>query len=138
MARRKPHKEQIGLDLWPREHDLPPRWDGLPVQWGEWDDTGGAFICPPPTPDPCQQCGSTRPQLFNIGRIWTTPDTRPPTIGGPPRGDTRHLIGIISAFRCPACGHDSVTDHKGSQWNLDQTDYTEDGSWDVTIPTRPR
>ena len=23
--------QQVGLDLWPREHDLPPRWDGLAI-----------------------------------------------------------------------------------------------------------
>lgn len=32
--------QQGALDLWPREHDLPPRWDGLPVQWGDWTDGG--------------------------------------------------------------------------------------------------
>ena len=40
--------QQLGLDLWAREHDLPPRWDGLLVEWGDWDDIGRMFICPPP------------------------------------------------------------------------------------------
>ncbi|OYN76835.1 hypothetical protein [Mycolicibacterium sphagni] len=28
--------EQTELPLWERKHDLPPRWDGMPVEWGEW------------------------------------------------------------------------------------------------------
>ena len=39
--------QQVGLDLWPREHDLPPRWGGLPVAWGDWTDTAAVIICPP-------------------------------------------------------------------------------------------
>ncbi len=39
--------QQACLDLWPREHDLPPRWDGLPVEWGDWSDTTNVIISPP-------------------------------------------------------------------------------------------
>lgn len=122
------------FDLWAREHDLPPRWDGLPVVWGAWDDTGRVFVCPPPKPESCDRCGSARPRLFNVGRIWTDPETAPAAIGLARLRRGRHLIGIISAFRCPACGHDSVLDHENRNWDLDETDYTDDGSWDTSRP----
>lgn len=127
----------MGFDLWPREHDLPPRWDGMPVVWGGWDDTGHAFVCPPAKPDSCDRCASTRPRLLNVGRIWNDPETAP-TATGPVRLNGRRPIGTIAAFRCPGCGHDRVLDHENQAWDLDPTDYGEDGSWDITAPCRPR
>lgn len=125
--------EQLGLELWAREHDLPPRWDGLLVEWGDWDDTGRMFICPPPKrPSRCGQCGSTRPRLICTGRVWTDPATSPPAIGRARMRRGRHLVGMMSAFRCPDCEHDSVLDSNGQEWDLDETDYTDDGSFDVT------
>lgn len=129
---------QSGLDLWPREHDLPPYWDGLAVEWGEWDDTGRGFMCPPPKPERCGRCDSVRPRLFNVGRIWTNPATAPPAIGPARLRRGKHLVGIITAFRCLDCYHDRVLDHAGQNWDLDETDYTDDGSWDITAPGRPQ
>lgn len=137
MKRGPRNLDQLGLELWPREHDLPPRWDGLPVEWGCWDDTGRAFMCPPPKPQRCARCGSEHPRLINVGRLWTDPATAPPAIGPTRLRRGRHLVGVISAFRCPDCGHDSVLDHLGNEWDLDETDYTDDGSWDVTASGRP-
>lgn len=121
---------QPALELWPRDHDLPPRWDGLPVEWGKWDDTAGMFICPPPRrPEQCEACRSTQPPLINIGRVWTDPATAPPAIGRARLDKGRHLVGTITAFRCPDCEQDTVLDSETS-WILDETDYTDDGSWD--------
>ncbi|GAB4987866.1 hypothetical protein BB737_00380 [Mycobacterium avium subsp. hominissuis] len=129
--------EQVGLDLWPQEHDLPPRWDGLPVEWGEWEDTAGVFVCPPPRkPDRCDHCDSTRAPLISAGRIWTDPKTAPPAVGQARFRHGRHLVGSITAFRCPDCGHDSVLDPNGQHWDLDPTDYTDGGSWDNTRSER--
>jgi hypothetical protein len=129
--------EQVGLGLWPREHDLPPRWDGLPVEWGDWADTDGVFICPPPRrPDRCGSCGCTLPRLISLGRIWTDPATAPPGIGHARMQRGRHLVGIITAFRCVECRHDSVLDNE-QWWDLDVTDYTDDGSWDIAAHGRP-
>lgn len=121
------------LDLWPRTHDLPPRWDGLPVQWGAWSSTGEVFMCPPRRvrSESCDRCGSTDARMINVGRVWTDPDTAPPAIGRARLRRGRHPVGVLSAFRCPGCGHDSVLDPNGQLWDLDDTDYTDDGSWNV-------
>lgn len=123
--------QQASLDLWPRQHDLPPRWDGLPVQWGAWTDTAGMFLCPPPRhPERCARCGTTAAALINTGRIFTDQASAPPAIGRARLKGGRHLVGLISAFRCPRCEHDRVLDPAGQEWELDATDYTDDGSWD--------
>lgn len=121
--------EQLGLELWAREHDLPPRWDGLIAEWGDWDDTGRVFICPPPRKAPrCGRCGSVRPALICVGRLWTDPAAGPAAIGRARMRGGRHLVGSVSALRCPDCGHDTVTDPSGQEWDLDETDYTAAGS----------
>lgn len=120
--------DQTVLPLWPRQHDLPPRWDGMPVEWGNWTDTDDIFICPPPKPEKCEHCRSTRPPLMNLGRIWTDPATTPAIGGG------RQIVANLAALRCPDCRRDHVlllAHGEWQAWNLDETDYTDDGSWDV-------
>lgn len=118
--------DQVELELWPRHHDLPPRWDGLPVTWGDWKDAGTVFICPPPKKaDSCSRCGSTAPHRMACGRIQAEPAT------------DLSVIGIITAFRCKDCDHDHVLDHAGNQWDLDPSDYTDEGSFEH-LPTHPR
>lgn len=124
--------EQPGLELWPREHDLPPRWDGLPIEWDQWREPPTVFLCPPPRqPEHCDHCGSTAPQSMSIGRIWTDPATAPPAISRARMRRGRHLVGIITAFRCDDCTHDTVLDPSGVLWDLDITDYSDEGSWDT-------
>lgn len=134
MSRNDPSPaEQLDFELWPREHDLPARWDGLPVQWGEWEDTDDMFICPPPAhPTRCGKCGSARPRWICTGCLWTDPSTAPPAIGRARMRHGRHLVGMMSAFRCPDCEHDTVLDPNGQEWDLDPTDYTDEGSFDIT------
>ena len=123
---------QPALELWPRDHDLPLRWDGLPVQWGTWSDTSGVMICPPPKqPDRCAHCGSAAAALINIGRIWTDKHSAPTAIGRSRMRGGKHLVGLLTVFRCPACEHDHVLDPNGQSWDLDESDYTDGGSWDV-------
>ena len=122
--------EQLTMPLWPRQHDLPPRWDGLPVEWGEWSSTEGMFICPPPR-DTCGRCGTVQPPRIALGRIWTDPQTAPAAIGRARLQRGRHLVAILSAFRCVVCEHDHVLDGDGQAWDLDETDYTDAGSWAV-------
>ncbi|CAN3131962.1 hypothetical protein ACNUDN_29000 [Mycobacterium sp. smrl_JER01] len=120
------------LDLWPRQHDLPPRWDGLPVEWGSWSDTADIIICPPPPRRPkCVRCGSHQDPHMNLGRVWTEPGMVR-AIRRAQLSNGRHLVAHLAAFRCPDCEHDHVIDLVNDQaWDLDTTDYTDDGSYDV-------
>ncbi len=127
--------EQTMLPLYPaepREHDLPPRWDGLPVEWGQWRDTAGIILCPPPRKaEHCNRCGSTAEPLNSLGRVWTNPATAPPAIGRARLQRGRLLAANLTAFRCPDCEHDHVLDSNGKSWDLDPSDYTADGSWEL-------
>ena len=128
--------EQTELELWPRKHDLPPLWDGMPVEWGEWSDTARVMMCPPPRQaERCSHCQSTRAPMMNIGRIWTDPKTAPPTIGHARMNRGSHFVAIVAAFRCLDCQSDSVLDSQGGEWILDATDYTDKGSWELAPST---
>lgn len=96
-----------------REHDLPPRWDGHPVTWEAWStevpttlrlhvDDGGA----------CDRCGSLELARTTQG-VVTAPDEPP------------HRLYLS---RCADCAHDTVVDHDGVVWELDPSDYTDQGS----------
>lgn len=126
---------QCSFDLWPRQHDLPPRWDGLPVEWSGWQQPPVVYVCPPPRrPDRCDTCASERQPSINIGRVWTDPATAPQAIGRARLRRGRHLVCVITAMRCNDCGHDRVLElSSGMTWDLDETDYTDDGSWDNRI-----
>lgn len=92
--------------------DLPPRWDGIPVQWGSWDHRL-VHMCPPGEPGRCDICGSR---------------SQPATCAGRSRDRFRSLY--LQAARCPDCGHDQVLDIvDGSLWDLDEADYSDRGSW---------
>ena len=130
------NEDQPGLELWPREHDLPPRWDGLPVEWGAWIDSAPIIMCPPPKrPSRCGRCRSERPVLVCTGRLFSDPATAPPAIGQARLSRDRHLVGVMAAFRCTDCQHDTVRDPDGQYWDLDDTDYRDAGSFDVNAST---
>lgn len=61
--------------------------------------------------------------------MWTDPATAPPAIGRARMQHGRHLVGMMSALRCPDCEHDIVRDSNGQEWDLDETDYTAEGSF---------
>lgn len=128
----KNNSAQERLDLWPRQFDLPPRWDGLPVEWAGWRELPDVYMCPPqPQPDGCGNCASGRRPLSNVGRVWTDPATGPRAIGYARLRRGKHLVGMITALRCGDCGHDRVLElSSGKVWDLDETDYTDEGSWD--------
>lgn len=102
--------------MFPRDHDLPPKWDGRPVQWDGWHTLMPAFICPPPKRDCCPACGSLTEPVSNTGRVFADPDLRVP-------------VGMLFAFRCPDCRIDLVLDSHGRDgWVLDESDYSDEGS----------
>ena len=109
-----------------REHDLPPRWDGHPVEWLGWQSETKIFICPPPKPEPCTHCGSIANRAMNRGIITFT--------GLPRIGSKRYPNRLhIWAFRCNECKADQVWDTE-QMWELDPTDYQDEGSWPVVGP----
>lgn len=109
-----------------RAHDLPPSWDGVPVEWGGWT-AQDITICPPLPIDQrcCTKCGtisdSTTGTTMNTGKRQY------------PDKPIRDLI----AFRCTHCRHDHIWDkHTDQWWDLEPGDYTSDGSHDpATIGT---
>lgn len=110
---------QFSLDL--RAHDLPPYWDGHPIEWGETWSRVPPFICPPPKPDPCSACGLIRPMATKMGRI---------------RARAGERWKALAVFRCTACGADHVIDpHTGEAWDLGLEDYGPRGSYLITTDT---
>ncbi|XBB66883.1 hypothetical protein ABFU82_22665 [Nocardioides sp. WV_118_6] len=107
-----------------RTHDLPPAWDGLPVEWRGWIAAATTLSYHLPLEETaCRRCGSLNEQLLNVGVIDHGPrgDARDPE-------EPRHHVRLF-AFRCPDCRHDQVLDQDDDQlWDLDETDYGDDGS----------
>lgn len=108
-----------------RAHDLPQFWDGQKVTWGPWGPNVDRelFICPPPraVSQVCPHCGAQDDPSRAEGRIL---------VDGSPA--SRYIRSLI-AYRCPLCLHDTVEDWRtGEQWMLDDSDYTDVGSFDPT------
>lgn len=118
--------------------DLPARWDGRAVLWGEWRIIEQLFVCDrtkrkPPEPDRCA-CGAlTSTSHYAVGLVADDADTTVAELAtddrfaryGRPRRGTRSL----TAYRCPSCGADEVYDAAtGEWWTLDESDYGPDGS----------
>ena len=114
---------QPTLPLAPRRHDLPPRWDGCTVEWQGWhvDDTTLRFHL---RRECCHTCGSLEWPVINVGRVRA--DGRGVWILHRSGG---YQLGRLYAFRCPDCKHDRVVDLAGVEWDLDDTDYDDEGSW---------
>lgn len=120
--------EQFGLDL--RAHDLPPAWDGAPIEWGPWEPLPDAFICPPPKLDGCEHCHSTATPVRAHGTRTIGYGDNVVTIRTG-RLHPRHLHAPLIAVRCSGCGHDTVWDAVTDQWwDLDDSDYQDGGSWE--------
>lgn len=107
-----------------RPFDLPPKWDGASVEWlGEWEEepwTSHRFHAPLADFACRNRCGSLAPRLTRRGVV------------GDPSVTAIHRL-LLYVTRCPDCGHDTVlrldTDEA---WDLDDTDYGPDGSYDET------
>lgn len=93
-----------------REYDLPPLWDGVPVEWGEWRRYDTTLVLHADVEDlACDQCGALGESDLAFGK----------------RG---HLVNLL-AHRCRHCGHDVVEDRLADEWwDLDPTDYGMVGS----------
>lgn len=124
-----------------REHDMPPRWDGLAVRWTPWEPQLVGFICPPPKTRPCcSRCGSPHPPVVARGYIARSAVVTPEMLAANdaardrlPFGQ-RHRVKPLAllrlhAFRCQDCRHDEVWDRDTDElFDLDPTDYGDEGS----------
>lgn len=100
-----------------RAHDLPPLWDGEPVEWREWRDEPVMFICTRgrrKQPDPPKRCARA---------AGTARETTQGLIGG--------LVRLHVVRCCHDCCQDTVLDLETNEvWDLDDTDYGDAGSVD--------
>lgn len=103
-----------------RAHDLPPRWDDMRVEWEPWQaETFTTAVFHLPLKDlACRACG-------NLGQRQTTR-------GRFPDDELHGHVVRLWAYRCD-CGLDQVLDGldaDGQMWDLDDTDYGDEGSID--------
>lgn len=126
------------LELVPayREHELPVAWDGEPIQWGEAVAVGSVFVCPPPRPRACPECGQLDVAGADsyVGKVPGEP-VAPYWIRDRVTGRPRKMPGWetwrprLVLTRCLGCGHDQVHDLDTDEtWDLDETDYGPQGS----------
>jgi hypothetical protein len=122
---------QLSFNL--RAHDLPPSWDGVPVEWGEWAEMVEPFICPPPKdPRCCPQCGSTKTPNRARGKRVVPFGDNVVRLGRARLRPREHRAPDLVALRCPACEHDTVWDMVTNEWwDLDDSDYLDGGSWEA-------
>jgi hypothetical protein len=113
-----------------RPYDLPPLWDGRPVQWSDWTDEAESTTLRFHVPADhwaCTGCGWIRDsELRAVGTLLP---------GGGVTDMWPHVRLVVR--RCPGCHLDEVTDiDTGEVWDLEDTDYTDAGSWPDDIPTQ--
>ncbi|ASX98735.1 hypothetical protein SEA_COLUCCI_66 [Arthrobacter phage Colucci] len=97
---------------------LPVSWDGIPMEWREWHAENQITICPPIPREPCPHCGF---------------DDAPRSMCRGVRVGSK-LLGPLFAFRCQACGGDTVHDlQAGDTWILELDDYGPEGSNNVRL-----
>jgi hypothetical protein len=92
-----------------------------------------AFICPPQARECCSGCGSTSQQPCNTGLVALRRRTTLADIEGHARGHHVGRVAVIRLFawRCPDCHLDVVSDMQtGQVWDLDMSDYGDEGSAD--------
>lgn len=110
-----------------REYDLPPKWDGAPVEWEGWV-ASPVILCPAVKREPCTRCGSTAQGTSNIG-VRTIVYGENVERVGKGRLHAREMKATLHAHRCPACLLDTVWDPWTDEWwDLDPTDYGDEGS----------
>lgn len=132
------------LTLVATRHDLPPRWDGRPVEWGEWHQAQTTLPFHTPVADQaCTACGLIAEPAISAGRIpplasetFEVPDIRTLRSGRTYERGKKLVpawaVVCLVAFRCTGCGADRVHDERtGETWDLDASDYGDAGSVEV-------
>ncbi|QOP64926.1 hypothetical protein SEA_BRYNNIE_28 [Arthrobacter phage Brynnie] len=122
-------------------HDLPPSWDGQPVEWDEWspEDSRTTLVLHVPAHElACHECGSVDEPRISWGKrppespTITTTRTKTTRSGhqyeAPAEVEAWSVRDLVAA-RCRHCLHDVVTDTRtGESWDLEEEDYGPDGS----------
>jgi hypothetical protein len=97
---------------------LPPRWDGVLVEWTDLGLTGGSMDLH--FPPKCETCGDTRPPWRSGGTLQLGRD--------PHTGRTVRRFDLY-AERCQGCLADVVYDERTDEtWALGPEDYGPEGS----------
>lgn len=126
-----------------RDFDLPPMWDGRVVVWDEWrpltTPEERVFICPPPIARGCHACGSLAVPMISRGRVAVSAfvtrqmldadDDNRARLGWAAGKRKPRALYELTAFRCPDCLIDQVSDADWVMWDLDESDYSAEGSW---------
>lgn len=134
------------LTLVHTRHDLPPSWDGVPVEWSEWsaEESRSTIVLHAPAHTlACHECGSVDESRISWGKRPpenpTMMTTRTKTTKSGHKYEVPHemeawAVRDIVASRCRHCLHDVVTDMRtGEAWDLDESDYGSDGSNSDTL-----
>lgn len=127
-------------------HDLPPSWDGQPVEWDEMsdDDHRSTIILHAPAAAlACHKCGSVDEPRISWGKrppespTFSTTRTKTTRTGRKyevPCEVEAWAVRDLIAARCRHCLHDVVTDTRtGESWDLDASDYGPEGSASDTL-----
>lgn len=121
-------------------YDLPPSWDGVPVEWDEWSEGRTTIILHAPADAlACHQCGSVDEPKISFGsrppEHPTFMSTRTKTTKKSGRKYTvpheveAWAVRDLIASRCRHCLADVVTDLRTDEtWDLEDSDYTAEGS----------
>lgn len=129
----------MSLSLVVSRPDLPPFWDGEPVEWSEWSSLRTTLPLHLPADSfACDQCGAVDESLFCFGKRPPVEATVTTTRAKTTRSGHEYSVVCevpswpvrdLFAARCRHCGHDVVTDLRTDErWDLDESDYTADGS----------
>lgn len=104
--------------LWgvPADHDLPPSWDGVSIEWWGWGTSDTSLEYHLPLDQlACTHCGGLGGARINWGSRHEPKEDR--------------QIRSLWAARCQDCGHDQVHDILTKEhWDLDPDDYGDEGS----------
>lgn len=128
--------DAAGIGDVPTTHDLPALWDGHRVEWAGWRQEPRTTLDFHGSREVCPHCASSATQSINYGVVWAKPSgllqfpRRHAWNSSKLRDDGDHAVKWLTAYRCPDCRTDEVWDRFSDElWVLDNTDYTDDGSW---------